>query len=189
MLPHADATGGDVEVRGYRGRLAEPLDDVEVGLVHLETLRPVTFLRKPFLTPRNARFATICRMDESWRQLTEPHERLRWARLRLTEFKRPTDAARSMNMKPGTYRNYELPKASGGKWPDPGTVRRIAKKFNASWSWILTGDGDPTDTQPPEMQVITRELAERVQRIPADKREDALDAAKGVLDAYIRKAG
>lgn len=128
-------------------------------------------------------------MDQSWRYLREPWERLAWSRINLTPFPRPVDAARSLNIRPGTYRTYELPKASGGRWPDPSEVRRIAKKFGVSWSWILTGDGSPEDVAPPEMQVVTKELTERVQQIDESKRADALDAAKAVLESYIRKAG
>jgi hypothetical protein len=128
-------------------------------------------------------------MDQSWRDLNEPNERLSWARMKLTAFQRPTDAAKSLNIKPGTYRTYELPKSQGGRWPGNSEVQRIAKKFGVSWLWLLTGQGDPADAAVPELQVYVEQLAERVSRITEDKREDAFDAAKAVLDAYIRKAG
>lgn len=128
-------------------------------------------------------------MSEGWRELREVHQRLRWARMNRTPFPRPTDAARSLNMRPGTYRTYELSKADGGRAPSLMEIQRIARKFKVSWSWIATGEGSPDDEPKNELKAIIDRLAERVSEVDPDKQDDALAAVEGVLAAFRRKLG
>lgn len=128
--------------------------------------------------------------DESWRQLDDAvHERIAWARLHCTAFTRPVDAARALYIKPVTYRTYELPKADGGRAPPVVTVQQIARKYGVSWTWLLSGQGSPYDkVEPTPIMVVTNEIAERLQQIPEEKRQDAIAAMQGVLDAYVKRA-
>jgi hypothetical protein len=126
-------------------------------------------------------------MDESWRDLKEMWERIRWARLHLTEWDRPTDAARSMGLRPGTYRTYEHAKAEGGRQPPLEELVTIARKYKCNWVWLATGDGHPTASilSDPRLSVIASKAAS----LPPEKQEDAINAAIGVLDSFARRAG
>lgn len=121
---------------------------------------------------------------QDWHSLRDPHERIRWARLNRTHFVRPTDAARSLGVKPGTYRTWEIAKADGGRAPMLSELQHLARKFNISWRWLLTGEGVPDATAETEMTVMAGGIAERLSRVSALKREDALRAINGILDAF-----
>lgn len=155
---------------------------------HTQTLQLVTFLDKRFVTARAAQRATVCGMDESWRPLSlenEPQPRIRWARVHLTNFDRPTDAAKSMGIKPGTYRTYEHSKADGGRRPTLSEIQRIAKKYKVSWHWLASGEGSPHDV--PEHPLIKR-LTEKLNAIPPEKMDDVATAVEGVLEAFAKRA-
>jgi transcriptional regulator with XRE-family HTH domain len=126
-------------------------------------------------------------MDESWRDLREVWERIRWARIHLTEWDRPTDAAKSLGIRPGTYRTYEHSKADGGRQPPIDELATIAKKYKVNFAWLATGDGHPHASilADPRLSVIATKTA----NVPAEKQDDALAAAAAVLDAFARKAG
>lgn len=129
--------------------------------------------------------------DESWRQLDNKAEavagRIAWARVHMTEFTRPTDAARSLNIPPGTYRTYEVPKADGGRVPPLVTIQKIAAKFKVSWAWMATGDGSPYDKdEPTPLMVVTNDIAKDLEDVPAEKLDDAVRAARAVLSSFKR---
>lgn len=128
-------------------------------------------------------------MKDSWRDLRQVHERIRWARVNRTEFVRPIDGARSLNMRPGTYRTYEQSKADQGRVPPINVIQKIAAKYGVSWQWLATGDGSPDEKVVTELQVISGQLAERIERIPDEQRQAALTAVQGVLDAFMQKVG
>lgn len=149
-----------------------------------EKLRSVIWDGKPNLTSRDLRRTTLRRMDETWRHLDYQWERLRWARLRAG-FERSKDAAESLNVKPGTYRNYEHSKADGGREPPLVEIQRMARKFKASWVWIASGQGSPDDDVEDERLTL---VMQKAKAIPPEKQEDAYNAVLGVLEAY-RKRG
>lgn len=126
-------------------------------------------------------------MSEAWQDLRYRWERLRWARLNRTDFDQATAAAESLNIKPGTYRTYEYPLGEGGREPSISELQRICKKFKVSWVWVASGEGSP------DQGVIADEhiqlVAQKAEKIPDDKKDDAWSAVMGVLDAYARKAG
>jgi transcriptional regulator with XRE-family HTH domain len=128
-------------------------------------------------------------MDDSWREQREVHQRIRWARVHRTEFVRPIDGARSLNIKPGTYRTYEQAKADDGRVPPIPILQKIAAKYGVSWQWLATGEGSPDEKVVTELQVIVNQLAERIGQVPEEKREDAMTAVQGVLDAFARRVG
>jgi hypothetical protein len=88
--------------------------------------------------------------DERWRELTEPHERLRWARINWQESIGVSDnaeaAAVSMGMRGPTYRAYERPPhASKHTKLDLNSAMKFARKFGVNWYWLASGDGRPWD--------------------------------------------
>lgn len=98
------------------------------------------------------------------------------------------DAAESLGIKPGTYRTYEhAPGTEGGRLPSVSELQRICKKFKVSWVWVATGEGLPQDDMAADERL--KLIAQRVEMIPAEKRDDALNAALGMLDTFVRKAG
>lgn len=127
-------------------------------------------------------------MDESWRELRELPERLRWARLHRTNFERPVDAARSLGIKPGTYRTYEQTKADGGRAPGLVVLQGIARKFGVSWSWVLTGQGSPDETAPSELRAVADALAMKLGDLEPMKKDDAIRAVEAVIASFARRA-
>lgn len=127
--------------------------------------------------------------DDSWRQLDNAlHERIAWARVKLTEFTRPVDAARALHIKPVTYRTYEQPKWDGGRAPPVVMVQQIAKKYGVSWTWLLSGQGSPYDEPETDLKVMATQITERLRDVPEEKRQDAIAAMQGVLESYIKRA-
>lgn len=129
-------------------------------------------------------------MAENWQQLEHSWERLRWARLnaRPEPFDQIKAAAESLNVKPGTYRTYELPKADGGRAPPLSDLQRFARKFKVSWVWIASGQGSPFDEPTSPFLQVAEGVAEKIEAVPADKREDAIAAIYGVLSAFAKQA-
>lgn len=125
-LPHADGFRPGAQRFGHRSGAAVGFDDVTMGR-HDETLQTVAFARNLFLTPCDAGLITVRDMHD-WLSLRDPHERIRWARLNRTHFVRPTDAARSLGVKPGTYRTWEIAKADGGRAPMLSELQHLARK-------------------------------------------------------------
>lgn len=126
-------------------------------------------------------------MDESWREVSddlEPQLRIKWARVHRTEFTRPTDAAQSLQIRPGTYRTYEVPKSEGGRRPDLSTIQSIARKYKVSWLWLATGSGSPDDVM---QHPVGAALLAKFQAIPAEKQDDAAAAAIAVLEAFAAR--
>lgn len=122
---------------------------------------------------------------QDWRLLVGRWERLRWARLRAG-FDQAKDAAESLAIKPGTYRTYEYPPGENGREPPLSELQRISRKYKVNWIWIATGEGTPD-----EGVIVDERLAEVSQKlgeVPEEKRDDAMSAVMGVLDAFRRKA-
>jgi transcriptional regulator with XRE-family HTH domain len=155
-----------------------------------ETLRSVTFLGNRLgvgkVTGRAVALVTIRRMRD-W-QNTEFHERLAWARARAGH-KRPTDAARALDEKPGTYRTWERGRDQDGRVPELDRLQKVARKFKVSWSWLLSGTGQPDDQAESELRSLADRFLDQLGTVPEEKRADALNAIEGVLSAFARKAG
>jgi len=100
-----------------------------------------------------------------------------------------TDAARSLGVKPGTYRTWEFSKADGGRVPSLSELQGLARKFGVSWQWLLTGDGTPDAAAPNDFALVVGQITDKLSRVDEGKRQDALRAIDGVLDAFARKAG
>lgn len=107
----------------------------------------------------------------------------------MTSWKRPTDAARSIPVRPGTYRTYEIDPADGGRSPPISEVQRIARRYRVSWPWLATGQGTPTTNVEADGSSHPAEgLAKRARDVPAEKQDDAIKAAMSVLESYIPRA-
>lgn len=88
-------------------------------------------------------------MDDRWTNASEPHDRLRWARIQWQEARgiKPDAgaAADSLGIKPHTYRAYERrPDSSKHTRLDDQRAIQFARKFGVNWEWLLLGSGTPT---------------------------------------------
>lgn len=124
-------------------------------------------------------------MDDRWKKLAEPYDRLRWARIAWQEGKgiKPDAgaAAESLGMNKHTYRAFERgPEASKHIALDHQRAIQFARKFGVSWQWLLTGEGTPQgELTPNERRVIDalREAPEARQTAVADAIEQLLKSA------------
>lgn len=124
-------------------------------------------------------------MDNRWKQLTEAHERLRWARIVWQEERgvKPDAgaAAESLGMNKHTYRSFERgPEGSKHTILDHQRAIQFGKKFGVSWQWLLTGTGTPQgELTPNERRVIDalREAPEARQTAVADAIEQLIKLA------------
>lgn len=116
--------------------------------------------------------------DDRWRECEGSWDRLRWARMQ--RFDQAKDAADSMSMKEGTYRAYERrPDSSKHTKLDHQNAIKFARKFRVSWTWLLTGEGTPSDDQLPPAQ-------ERVVRAMSEATEDKQQAVAEMIERLLR---
>lgn len=125
---------------------------------------------------------------EKWRTCDGPHERLKWARMYWQERAGAVNgsakhAAESIGMEPGTYRAYERTPGSSKHTPlDHQAAIRFGRRFGADWTWLLTGEGTPFDSQLPPAQERVLEAMSRTdeaqQNALADMIETLLKAKK-----------
>ena len=120
--------------------------------------------------------------------LREPHERLRFARMRWQEQRgiKPDAGAgaESLGMKPHTYRAYERPPGSG-KHTALSHQRAIefGRKFGVSWEWLMTGRGQPEDMGSLSLTPTERSLIDALREAPEARRAVATDAIIKLLKA------
>lgn len=108
---------------------------------------------------------------------------MRWAR-KEAGYKKATDAARALSVKPVTYRTWEQPVEHGGRWPETlSEVQRIARHFKVSWTWLADGKGTPFEARTVDARSL--EIVELAEQLSDDRRDDALNAALAVLRSYV----
>jgi hypothetical protein len=96
-------------------------------------------------------------MDQIDSDLSEPWQRLRWARhqwqTRIGITPSAQAAAESLGMNPHTYRTYEGP-PDRSRFANLSHQRAIqfGRKYGVSWRWLLTGEGSPKDVDMTEVQ-------------------------------------
>jgi|SRR5579863_1859280 len=118
--------------------------------------------------------------DQSWQELRDRWERLRWARMR--RFETAQAAAESMAMRPNTYTAYERPPhASKHTHLDDNAAIRFARKFGVRWVWLLTGDGTPFEEEP-EPTGPQRRVRDLMGAVPIERQE----AIANVIEALIK---
>jgi transcriptional regulator with XRE-family HTH domain len=89
--------------------------------------------------------------DNSWRDLDDNWERVKWARSQLYES--AAVAAEAIGMQAGTYRCYERgPDASKFIELSYKQARAFAREFKVRWEWLLDGEGEPWLTPPEEVE-------------------------------------
>lgn len=118
--------------------------------------------------------------DERWKSLTEPHDRLRWARIQWQERKgikpEASAAAESLGMAPHTYRRYErAPDATNYSALDHQKAVQFGRKYGVSWAWLLNGKGDPFE-QPEGLSEVERQMIDALREAPKDRQAAAADA-------------
>lgn len=117
--------------------------------------------------------------------LRETWERLRWSRLHAG-FERPTDAARSLNIKPVTYRTYEHGLEDGGREPPLTELQRMARKYEVNWIWLVSGRGSPyldLDDDPRVQAILGK-----VRTLSKERQDDAYDAMGAVIEAFTKRS-
>lgn len=119
-------------------------------------------------------------MDDRWTSLTEPHDRLRWARVQWQEAKgiKPDAgaAAESLGIKPHTYRAYERrPDSSKHTRLDDQRAIQFSRKFGVNWIWLLTGEGSP-DAPNDGLTDRERRMIDALREAPKDRQAAAADA-------------
>ena len=102
-------------------------------------------------------------------------------------FERASDAADILGIKPGTYRTYERRKADGGRLPPLSESQRIARKLGVNWPWLATGNGRP-DNEPMTRDDRVERFVEMLLDVPADRQDDAINAAEAVIKSFVKRA-
>jgi transcriptional regulator with XRE-family HTH domain len=125
-------------------------------------------------------------MDKGWQRAEEFADRLRWARIRMG-YERAKDVAESLAIQAGTYRTYERRKADGGRLPSLTDIRRMARKLHVNWPWLASGEGHPGPDQTSEADRVAR-FVDMIRQVPADRQEDAIEAATAVINSFVRRA-
>lgn len=148
------------------------------------TLLSVTLDCKRRVTPCAEQPATVREMEDSRRKSKLFSERLAWAR-ESAGYAVAADAARKVGAGEQAYRSWEKEKPDGRR-PSFEDAAKCAKLFNVDTDWLISGKGSP------ERQKSLEEWAalfiEQVDQVPREKRDDAIDAALGVVGAYTKKA-
>lgn len=116
--------------------------------------------------------------------LNEPHERLRWARIRWQEARGISSdagaAAESMGLNKHTYRAYERsPDASKHIPLDHQRAIQFGRKFGVSWIWLLTGEGSPEEVD--QLTPNERRIIDALREAPEARQAAAADAIVQLL--------
>lgn len=118
-------------------------------------------------------------MDTDWTLLTEPHERLRWARIQAG-YPTAKAAAESLGMLKDTYTAYERePGKSKVTSMDHQRAIQFARKFKVSWNWLLLNHGTPFSGSQNAAQ-------ERVLSAMAEVPEEEQDRIARAVEALLR---
>ena len=132
------------------------------------------------------RSVTLGHMDARLKDLREPHERLRWARMQWQEGRgiKPdaTAAAESLGMKPHAYRAYE--RAPGSSKHTPLSHQKaieFGRKYGVSWEWLMTGRGNPTDLGLAQLTPTERRLIDALREAPEARQTAVADAIEQLL--------
>ena len=124
-------------------------------------------------------FGNVLLMETEWTDLEEPHERLRWARIRAG-FVTQAAAAQSLGMNSTTYSAYERsPDMSKSIAMDHQAAIRFGRKFKVSWQWLLVREGTP-------FSGATSEAQERVLQQMATAPEEEQERIAAVVEAMRR---
>lgn len=181
QLPLTHHAGRLADLAGKSRRATPLVNFICDGREHGETLLTVTQCVNDDVTLENVPSSNVADMDSQWTLCREPWERLTWAR--SLRFETPTDAARSLGMKPHTYAAYERPPGSP-KWTPLKDQRAIefAKKFGVDWVWLLKGDGSPF------VQRFTP-AQERVLNAMVGKSDEEQDRIAAALEMLLQSTG
>lgn len=125
-------------------------------------------------------------MDSLLHTLREPHERLRWARVRWQTAKgiKPDQkaAAESLGIHPHTYRAYERPPGSSkSTLLSHQRAIQFARKYGVSWEWLMTGAGTPDTANLSELTPTERRVIDALREAPEARQTAVADAIEQLL--------
>lgn len=176
MLPHAHTADLDPEGVGD-DVIAALSDEVRRSLFHLVEITTRNRPSSNEIAPRNVTGRNLpCMADERWRGLSEPWERLRWARSQ--RFETVKDGAVHVGMRPNTYSAYERrPDSSKHSQMDHQQAMHFANRFKVRWEWLLLGKGEPYEAkdEPPPTEPMVRAL--KVMRGVSPAQQEAIATA------------
>ena len=123
----------------------------------------------------------MAEVDFSWVNVSEPWERLAWARAQRG-FETATAFADSIGMRPNTYHNFERePGRSKNTVLTAEKAKRFARPLRVRWEWLVDGTGNPW-AEEPSLSPVAERLAGRVNALPeAEQRR-----VEAVVDALLR---
>lgn len=127
---------------------------------------------------------------QDWEQLSEPWQRLHWARARWQHGLgiKPTAkaAADSLGMEANTYSAYErAPDASKHTRLDHQSAIRFANKFKVNWVWLLLGWGTPDDLV---LDAGEARLVQAIRAQPDESRESIVRAMETLLTQPMKNS-
>lgn len=111
--------------------------------------------------------------------MTEPHERLKEARVRA-RYAEAADAARAFGWNEVTYRSHE----NGQRGLRPDVAKKYARAFRVSMAWLLTGSGSANSTDFTTVSLVGSISAGGTISLAADQSND-VDAYEAALMATI----
>lgn len=118
-------------------------------------------------------------METGWEILCDPHERLRWARLRAG-YPTAKAAADSLGMKKDTYTAYERePGKSKTTGLDHQRAIQFGRRFKVSWEWLLVGAGNP-------FSGVQTPAQERVVSAMSGATEDEQERVAAAIEALLK---
>lgn len=170
MNPQRNSTSLIAGIAGHSGITASGVYESANGVGHSRALPNVRSFRNAVITRGSVILGNIGRMlDTEWATLTEPHERLKWARQRAN-FSTQKSGAQALQMEVGTYSQYErAPDSSRSVALNHQLAIAAGRKFKVSWTWLLVGEGTPFDRPATEHQRRAIELMADL----SDEKQDA----------------
>lgn len=185
VLPDADGAEFDLETAGDN-LVTRLSDEIGCGSVHDGKLRFVIRPVNHQVARRNVPNRNLWRMDERWKGLREPWERLRWARAHWQDSTgaiNPTaaDAALSMGIRPNTYAQYERRPDSSRHVPiGHQEAIRFGRKYGVRWEWLLLGNGEPLQEEPEPSEPIKRAMSV-MKLVPREQQEAIANAIEALV--------
>lgn len=109
-------------------------------------------------------------------------QRLRWAR-EMREHKSDRAAANELGFVLSTYRKHESGERGDGGLKEHH-LKRYARGFRINWTWLATGEGNPTA---PTVDSLTEEesrVVEAMRSVPLERQTDVYRLVEDLLKSH-----